>query len=421
MDTDLPEPPRTDTASVDPSRAGYATGVAQPGPAESVSVEKRPSMLAYLLADTSTQQGVNRPGNVDITQPGLVSTVVNPLYQSSLQPVVSVVPTVSGLTVPASLPGTVTLETAARRLPAIATPTPVPTALASATAASAPAFVASQYAAVHTTETLTAQSLLMLGRRTTTPQSSSHSSVEKWLQCTERMPASPLLANSVPSSGYAGLHTTLPVGAEAATLAPRPSPASRSTRRARCSGTSSVAAEFLSFTREMSGHMFGMITQIQNQAQIQYDQSQNQTNQILAQAEMQRVSAEKREEAQRADALKKEEMLIQMKMNTDQVNADREKCQIEANQKMRADTEAANQKREQALLKLKMDSDETTRKREHLFLENELKLQKLLLDANTALNQEKIKADTTKEMASLEALERRELEFQQLQEKEKGH
>ena len=235
----------------------------------------------------------------------------------------------------------------------------------------------------------------------------------------ERMPASPLLANSVPSSGYPALHTTLPVGAKAANLAQRPSPASRSTRRTRCSGTLSVAAEFLSFIREMSGHMFGMINQIQHQAQIQYDQNQNQTNQILAQAEMQRVSAEKREEAQRAEALKREEMLIQAKMNADQLNADREKCQIEANQKMRADTEAANQKREQALLKLKMDSDETTRKREHLFLENELKRQKLLLDANTALNQEKIKADTTKELASLEALERRELEFQQLQEREK--
>jgi len=140
---------------------------------------------------------------------------------------------------------------------------------------------------------------------------------------------------------------------------------------------------------------------------------------------MQMVSAEIREEAQRTDALKKiliykrEEMLIQMKMNTDQVNADWEKCQIEANQKMRADTEAANQKREQALLKLKMDSDETTRKREHLFLEKELKRQKMLLDANTALNHVKIKADNTKEMVSLEALERRELEFQQLQEKEK--
>ena len=89
-----------DTASVDSSRAGHATGVAQTGPAEFISVEKRPSSLAYLLADTSTQQGVNGPGNVDITQPGLVSTVANPLYQPSLQPVVSAVPTVSGLTVP---------------------------------------------------------------------------------------------------------------------------------------------------------------------------------------------------------------------------------------------------------------------------------------------------------------------------------
>jgi len=82
MDTDPPEPPRTGTASVDSSRAGHATGVAQPGPTGSVSVEKRPSSLAYLLADIPTQQGVNRPGNVDMTQPGLVSTVVNPLYQS---------------------------------------------------------------------------------------------------------------------------------------------------------------------------------------------------------------------------------------------------------------------------------------------------------------------------------------------------
>ena len=347
-----------DTASVDSSRAGHATGVAQTGPAEFISVEKRPSSLAYLLADTSTQQGVNGPGNVDITQPGLVSTVANPLYQPSLQPVVSAVPTVSGLTVPASLPGTATLEAAARRLPAIATPTPVPIAPASANAASAPAFVASQYAAVHTTEMLTAQSLLLLGHRTPTPQSSSHSSVDKWLECNERMPASPLVSNSIQSSGYPELHTTLPAGTEAATLAPRSSPVSRSTRRTRYSGTSSVAAEVLNFTREMSGHMCGIISQIQHQAQVQHDQNQNQTNQILAQAEMQRASAEKREEAQRAEALKREEMLVQAKMNADQLNADREKIQLEA-----------SQKRELALLKLKTDSDETTRKREHLFLE----------------------------------------------------
>jgi len=248
-------------------------------------------------------------------------------------------------------------------LPVTATPTPVPTAPASATAASAPAFVASQYAAVHTTEMLTAQSLLMLGRRTTTPQSSAHSSVEQWLQCTEQMPASPLQANSVPS------RTAYYFASRCGSCYP---------------SAASVARFALYSTHAMQWYLVGgrRVSQFHSRnvwshvwhdnpnsksGQIQYEQSQNQTNQILAQAEMQMVSAEIREEAQRTDALKREEMLIQMKMNTDQVNADWEKCQIEANQKMRADTEAANQKREQALLKLKMDSDETTRKREHLF------------------------------------------------------
>jgi len=89
------------------------------------------------------------------------------------------------------------------------------------------------------------------------------------------MAASPPLVEPIPSSGYAGHQTTLPMGAEAATLAPcvpRPSHASRSIRRTRRSGTSSVAAEFLRFTREMSGHMLNMVTQIQAQAQMQHDQ-----------------------------------------------------------------------------------------------------------------------------------------------------
>jgi len=59
---------------------------------------------------------------------------------------------------------------------------------------------ASQYAAVCTgvqvqtpVETLTAQSLLLSGRRTASPQSSSHSSVHQWLQAsgTAALPPSP--------------------------------------------------------------------------------------------------------------------------------------------------------------------------------------------------------------------------------------
>ena len=43
----------------------------------------------------------------------------------------------------------------------------------------------------------------------------------------------------------------------------------------------------------------------------------------------------------------------------------------------------------------------------------------MLVDANTTLLQEKLKMDVNREVANLEALERREAEFQQLQERER--
>jgi len=52
-------------------------------------------------------------------------------------------------------------------------------------------------------------------------------------------------------------------------------------------------------------------------------------------------------------------------------------------------------------------------------MEHELKRQKILVDANTTLLQEKLKMDVNREVANLEALEKREAEFQQLQERER--
>jgi len=52
-------------------------------------------------------------------------------------------------------------------------------------------------------------------------------------------------------------------------------------------------------------------------------------------------------------------------------------------------------------------------------MEHELKRQKVLVEANTTLQQEKMRADKNREIANIEAIERREAEFQQLQEKER--
>ena len=76
----------------------------------------------------------------------------------------------------------------------------------------------------------------------------------------------------------------------------------------------------------------------------------------------------------------REQLLVQLKMEADKNNSEREKMQSEL-----------NQKREQALLKIKAEADEATRKREQSFMEHELKRQKLIIDANSALQLERVK------------------------------
>ena len=95
---------------------------------------------------------------------------------------------------------------------------------------------ASQYAAVCTGvqvqtpfETLTAQSLLLLGRRTMSPQSSTHSSVHEWLQASGTAAPPPSPANSV-SSSRSELQQVFASGAEAAMVVPPSDHSSRTSR-----------------------------------------------------------------------------------------------------------------------------------------------------------------------------------------------
>ena len=169
-----------------------------------------------------------------------------------------------------------------------------------------------------------------------------------------------------------------------------------------------------------------MLGHFQAQVQTQHEQSQNQVNQILAQNEMLRLDARQREEIakQREDSIRnenlnRESLFVRMKIAADQTNAEHEKAQIEATLQMRRETAEANQKREQDLIKMKADADESTRKRAQLFMEHELKRQKMIVEAHSAVQQERLKADMNREIASLEVFERRELEFQQAQEKER--
>ena len=60
-------------------------------------------------------------------------------------------------------------------------------------------------------------------------------------------------------------------------------------------------------------------------------------------------------------------------------------------------------RREQTLRKEKADADEATRKHEQLYMEHELKRQKVMVEANTTLQQERVKAGVYREVAHMEA------------------
>jgi len=126
-----------------------------------------------------------------------------------------------------------------------------------------------------------------------------------------------------------------------------------------------MAAELLGFTKEISGHLMNAVGQMQTQAEAQ-----------RLDAQAQRVEARQREEVLNAMALKldennlaREQLLIQLKLNADQINAEHER----------------------------------------MMAENDLKRQKMLVETNAALLEEKLQVDL-----------QRDIEFQQAQQKERN-
>ena len=239
----------------------------------------------------------------------------------------------------------------------------------------------SQYAAVCTgvqvqtpVETLTAQSLLLLGRRTVSPESSPHSSVHEWLQASGTAVPPPSPAQSV-SSSSSELQQVFASGADAAMVVPpsvRSSRMSHASRRSvaasRRSISSSLAMEMFGYSREMTGHVVQMAGQMQAQAEAQRMEAQAQRAEAMQREEAQRAEAKQREESIRSENLAREDLLIRMKTDADRTNADRE----------------------------------------IVIAENEFKRQKLFLDTNAAIQRDKMQADLQKD-----------IEFQQSQQKER--
>jgi len=150
-------------------------------------------------------------------------------------------------------------------------------------------------------------------------------------------------------------------------------------------------------------------------------------NLILAQAEAHKLKAKQREETQRAEAKQREEAQRLEAQNLRAEALKREEAQRMEAQILRTEAirrEEMSLAREQMMAKMKADTEEASLKREQALRKekveaDELKRQKVMVEANTTLQQERVKADVHREVAHMKALERREAEFRQQQERER--
>ena len=261
-----PAPPMRDVGQPGLGRPMSADVVHYPGqPPVSVGVVRQPHtsvMDADVVRPTPTRADVVHPSSmgVDTTGPLPVGGTHPPSMGAGI-----VGPTPAHVAYPSSLQlGTgvdvasdVSRPTLADTRSDMSKPRPAHTSL---------------YAAVCTgvqvqtpVETLTAQSLL-LGRRTMSSQSSTHSSVHEWLQAsgTAAPPPSPAGCESSSSSE---LQQVFASGAEAAMVVPPSVRSSRMSHVSRRSVGSSLAMEIFGYFREMTGHVMQMAGQMQTQAE----------------------------------------------------------------------------------------------------------------------------------------------------------
>jgi len=131
--------------------------------------------------------------------------------------------------------------------------------------------------------------------------------------------------------------------------------------------------EMFGYSREMTGRVMQVVGQMQ-------DQSRNQMNQLLAQAEAQRADTKQLLEAQQADA----KQLVEAQ-------------RAEAKQSEES-IRSENLAREELLIRMKTDADRTNAERERVIAENEFKRQKLFVDTNAAIQRDKMQADLQKDI-----------------------
>jgi len=244
------------------------------------------------------------------------------------------------------------------------------------------------------------------------PQTSPRSSVQQWLDALDTQappPPTPVIPTSQPVSMYSGVTTSIPLGYSASQMAAQRVHSSRQSqmsRRSRLSNTSATVMQgMMDFSTQMSNNITHLADGIRVDAANREDAMRHES---LAHEQCHQIQANERDRIQRDEALEREKLLKQEATEWRREAALRE-------ERVRADALA----REELRVRSQAEADEWNLAREKAQAEFKAKNIQFRIQANNELQHQKLDAEMKVQLAQMEMMERREIEFQQEKLREK--
>jgi len=229
------------------------------------------------------------------------------------------------------------------------------------------------------------------------PQTSPRSSVQQWLDALDTQappPPTPAIPISQPVSMYSGVTTSMPLGYSASQMAAqqvRSSHQSEMSRRSRLSNTSAMVMQgMMDFSTQMSNNITHLADGIRVNAAHWEDAMHHE---FLAHEQCHRI--QERDKIHSDEDVERERML-------------REEAAIRE-ERLRSDALA----REELRVRSQAEADESNLAREKAKAEIKPKNKQFKNQANNDLQHQKLDAETKVQLAQMELMERREIEFQQ--------
>jgi len=253
------------------------------------------------------------------------------------------------------------------------------------------------------------------------PQTSPRSSVQQWLDALDTQappPPTPSIPASQPVSMYSGVTSSMPLGYSASQMAPQRVRSSRHSQMSRRSHFSTTSATVIQGVVHFSSKVTDGLAHLAEGTRMDATHREDAMHhESLAREQCHRIQASERERVQREEASERERVQRKDALERDRVQQEKA-LERDKLQKQEALEREKMLRQEAALREEKMLADVLAREelnlaREKAWAEIKARNKQFKRQASNEHQQQKLEMEMKMQIAQMELMETRELEFQQ--------